>query len=429
MLVELKKQEFDDFASNHIHNNFQQSSYWAKFMEADEWHPYFLGIKEKEKIIAATLLFSRNAPLIKKRYFYAPRGFLIDYNKEELVKTFTKELIQFIKKKNGISLKIDPYISWIERDKYGEIVKGGMDNTRIVNLLEEMGFIHIGNDYKRNMIQPRWQYVIDTRGKSLEELESEMHDKTRQIIHRNEREGIRFRFLLKNELDSFVDIMKQTSDKFHTLEYTKQYYQDIMNAFLEENIKMAVVELDVKEAIQSLEQQLQKEKQSYYSRAFQKDEVLPMNDKKFEKNEKEQENTIEHLEEKLQSYRMILQQQGDKVLLGGYFIILYGNEVIALHGGIFEQFKKLDAATTLHYEMIKYTKENGYDFYNLYEISGDFRENSPMHGSYLFKRNFGGKAVELIGEFDYIIDPTFYSFFKFFFPPYYGIKVIRKENA
>ncbi len=429
MLVELKKIEFDTFASTHIHNSFQQNSYWAKFMEGDGWHSYFVGYKDNNQIIAATLLLSKNTPLLKKRYFYAPRGFLIDYNNTELVQSFTKDVVQFVKQKKGIYLKIDPYIPWVERNKDGELIEGGKDNSRIVNMLEKIGFVHVGNDFKRNMVQPRWLYAIDTRGKTIEDLESEMHDKTRQIIHRNEREGIAFRFLEEEEIPQFVDIMKETSDKYHTLEYTKQYYEDFMHCFPKENIKMAVVELHPKEAIQNIENQLKELKQSYYDRAFKKEEVLHMNESTFEKKEREQEEMIARLEEKQKNYEDILQEKGEKILLGGYFIILYGNEVIALHGGIYEEWKKLDAAVTLHYEMLKYTKEHHYELYNLYEISGDFRENSPMYGSFLFKRNFGGEVVELIGEFDYIIDLTAYSFLKYFFPSYYGIKVIRKEKV
>ena len=429
MVIELKKQEFDSFAESHPHNNFQQNSYWAKFMEKDGWHPYFLGYKEKGKLVAATLLLSQDTKFFKKRYFYAPRGFLIDYQKEELVKVFTKEVIQFVKEKKGIYLKIDPYLSWHERDKNGELQKGGKDNSPIIKLLEEVGFIHVGDDFKRNMIQPRWLYAIDLRNKSFEMLEKEMGDKTRQIVHRNKREGIRSRFLKKKEIESFVSIMKETSEKYHTIEYTNHYYEDFIESFPEEAIKMVGVELHPKEALEEIERELQEQKQAYYNRAFQKEVVLHMNEKEFLEKEKQQEELIQSLEKRKEAYQLALQENGEEILLGGYFLICYGNEVIALHGGVFEEWKKLDASITLHYEMIQFAKENGYNLYNLYEISGDFRENSPMYGSYLFKKNFGGEVVELIGEFDYIIDSFLYSAMKHFFPTYYGIRtIIRKEK-
>ena len=61
--------------------------------------------------------------------FYSPRGFLIDYNNKELVNSFTKEVKNFVKAKNGYILRIDPYIINKERDKDGNILKDGLDNT------------------------------------------------------------------------------------------------------------------------------------------------------------------------------------------------------------------------------------------------------------------------------------------------------------
>ena len=52
MVVELKKAEFDAFSKKHKQNNFQQSSYWAKFMEQDGWHTYFVGYKDNTFIIS-----------------------------------------------------------------------------------------------------------------------------------------------------------------------------------------------------------------------------------------------------------------------------------------------------------------------------------------------------------------------------------------
>ncbi len=428
MLVELKKKEFDEFAEKQQHNNFQQSSYWAKFMEKDGWHPYFLGYKEKEDILAATVLFSQDTKFFKKRYFYAPRGFLLDYDKEELLTNFTKEVTRFVKEKRGIYLKIDPYLPFHKRDKDGELLEGGKDNTRIVERLEKLGFMHVGDDFKRNMVQPRWLYAIDLQNQSMEDLEKQMREKTRQIVHRNAREGIQIRFLKKEELPQFVAIMKEVSDKYHTLEYTNHYYEDLLDAFPKDALKMVVVELHPKEAIASLEQEIEAQKKSYFNRAFQKDAVLHMNEETYQKKEAQQEDLIQVLEEKKEAYQTVLQEHGETILLGGYFFILYGNEVISLHGGVFEEWKNLDASVTLHYEMIRYAKEQGYNLYNLYEISGDFREDSPMYGSYAYKRNFGGEVVELVGEFDYVLDTFLYSTLKHFFPHYYGIKMIRKEK-
>ena len=46
---------------------------------------------------------------------------------------------------------------------------------------------------------------------------------------------------------------------------------------------------------------------------------------------------------------------------------------------------------------------------------------------YLFKRGFGGKVVELIGEFDLVISKTWYNIYKLAFKIYHGLKNIKSK--
>ena len=61
-------------------------------------------------------------------------------------------------------------------------------------------------------------------------------------------------------------------------------------------------------------------------------------------------------------------------------------------------------------------------------ITGDFDEKNPLYGLYLFKRGFGGKVVELIGEFDLIINTPLYYLYKIAFACYHKIKQIKKSK-
>lgn len=53
----------------------------------------------------------------------------------------------------------------------------------------------------------------------------------------------------------------------------------------------------------------------------------------------------------------------------------------------------------MHWFMINYCFDNGYDRYNFYGLSGDFTENSEDYGVYRFKRGFNVQIEELIGDF------------------------------
>jgi len=105
----------------------------------------------------------------------------------------------------------------------------------------------------------------------------------------------------------------------------------------------------------------------------------------------------------------------------------YGNEVLSLHGGSLSKLMQFQSAYSTHYAGIKYAVENGYKKYNFYGITGDFRKENPLYGLYLFKKNFGGHVVELIGEFDLIISKFWYHSYNIAFSSYHFLKNIKKK--
>ena len=58
--------------------------------------------------------------------------------------------------------------------------------------------------------------------------------------------------------------------------------------------------------------------------------------------------------------------------------------------------------------MIKWALESGCDIYDFRGVSGDIDENNPLYGLYRFKKGFGGKFTEFIGELDYVFNPFTY---------------------
>ena len=91
-LVNLTKTEFKKYADNHGQITFHQTEEWANLKKVNGWKAYYIGLKEGKKIKAAALILAKELPIIKKKMFYSPRGFLIDYNDFELLKEFTNEL-------------------------------------------------------------------------------------------------------------------------------------------------------------------------------------------------------------------------------------------------------------------------------------------------------------------------------------------------
>jgi lipid II:glycine glycyltransferase (peptidoglycan interpeptide bridge formation enzyme) len=84
---------------------------------------------------------------------------------------------------------------------------------------------------------------------------------------------------------------------------------------------------------------------------------------------------------------------------------------------------KFNAQYRLQWEMIKYGLENNFKNYNFYGITGDFSNENEQYGIYAFKKGFNANVVELIGEFDLVINNWYYSLYKFLF---WGYKLLKK---
>ena len=134
MFTELTEKEFNEFSNNYPNSLFFQSSYWGELKKFTGWKYFLVGLKKENSIEAASLLLAKKIPIINKYIFYCPRGYLIDYNNYDLLKKYTDEIIKFVKKKNGIFIKINPLVIYQQRDINGNIVENGINNQKIVDM-------------------------------------------------------------------------------------------------------------------------------------------------------------------------------------------------------------------------------------------------------------------------------------------------------
>ena len=378
-LVTLTKKEFKKFADKHEQITFHQTEEWANLKKNNGWDAHYVGLKDNNKIVAAALLLAKTVPFVKKKMFYSPRGFLIDYKDYDLIKTFTEEIKKYAKDNGAIFIKIDPYLEYVEHDNNGDIVENGFNNKDAVENLKKLGYKHYGFNLMQDTLQPRWMHVIETKNKSLDDVMKDMESKTRQILRKNEKCGITTREISRDELPLFKDIMQHTSDRREFVDRPLSYYESMWDALHDSGIlKILLAEIDFNEYKKNTEEELK-------------------------------------------------QEHGEKTLLGGILFLVYGNEVLSLYGGSTAKLMQFQSAYTVHFAGVKMAVENNYDKYNFYGITGDFRKENPLYGLFLFKKSFGGHVSELIGEFDLIISPFWYNTYNIAFSLYHGLKNLKKK--
>ena len=76
---EITREEYQNFWENHPQKTFLSAPEITDLRKDEGWDSYFVGVKDKKKIMAASMLFSHKRHFGKYE-FYSPRGFLCDYD-------------------------------------------------------------------------------------------------------------------------------------------------------------------------------------------------------------------------------------------------------------------------------------------------------------------------------------------------------------
>ncbi len=429
-LIKLNKKDFKNFADKHPQITFHQTEEWANLKKVNNWEAHYVGLENDEKeIVAGAMILSKTLPIIKKKMFYSPRGFLIDYNDKSLLETFTNELKKYIKKEKGIFVKIDPFVEYQEHDNEGNVVEDGYNNKQAVENLKSLGYKFFGFNLMQDTLQPRWMHVIETKNRTLEDVMKDMESKTRQILRKNERCGITTREITRDELPIFKDIMKHTSDRREFVDRPLSYYEAMWDNLHDSGIlKILIAEIDFNIYEKNTIEEKEEAEKALKDRIYKKEKgILKMNEKKYNSSNKQDEETIKRLEKQVEKIKELKEEYGDKEILGGILFLIYGNEVLSLHGGSHAKLMQFQSAYTIHFEGVKMAVEGNYNRYNFYGITGDFRKENPLYGLYLFKKSFGGHVVELIGEYDLIISRFWYNTYNIAFNLYHKLKHIKSS--
>ena len=406
--VQLTEKEFKDFSKKYKNKCYLQSTNIAEFRKKQGWMAEYVGIKENKKVLAATLLLSKKRHL--KKEFYTLRGPQLDYNDEKLLNYFVAALKKYVKENDGYFLRIDPYIEALSLDKDGNPT-GEFDNTIISSKLKKLGFKEVKAYKMSDTVQAKFMYVIDLTD-NLDSVMADMDSKTRQMIRKNEKQGVTIRVGDSNDVELFEDIMNKTSQRRNFNDRGLEFYQNMYNELIKDNmIELVFAELDIQLARKNLNAEL-KEIESAKEDREEKRKAGKCNEKKAKVKEQEEAIALEKIAKKNRELAELESKYGKKITLGGILYILYGNEVASLFGGCYEEFKEYQCFYTIHYEMIKYAIKNKYSRYNFYAINNTLDKNDSQYGIYQFKRGFGGHVMELLGEFILPVDKPLYNTIK-----------------
>jgi lipid II:glycine glycyltransferase (peptidoglycan interpeptide bridge formation enzyme) len=403
-LIELTKDEFDHFSLNHPLHTFFQTTNMMDVRKNSGWENYLIGLKDNGKLVAATYLSAEKLFLNKKR-FYAPRGYLIDFNNEKLVNIFTSKIKDYVKKHNGIFLKIDPYIIYHERDIEGNIVTSGIDNTSIYKSLIKLGYNHHGfTKYFDKTTQLRWMVRLSL-DKTIDEIESNYAKSTRKNIEIAKQKGVEVRLGNIDNIKEVYDMLEETANRRHFKNRNINYYEDLYKYFKDNMvIYLSIINPNTyyNNMVKIISDEEQKNKEIIDKMHREKVGQKLTSDKKIS------DNLLIKYNKELEYAKSMK----NEILIGCLIAIKSGNEYIALSSGTDSEYKDFKPKYALYERYIRDAKESNFKFANFYGITGDFDPNSVDYGIYEFKKGYRGNVIELIGEFDLIVDSLYFMSYK-----------------
>ncbi|GMQ60464.1 lipid II:glycine glycyltransferase FemX [Vallitalea sediminicola] len=405
-VTHIDEKKFTLFNENHPNGHALQSVEWGNLKCIGEWTKELVGLENSKKELQATaMLLRRKLPGISRYILYAPRGYVLDYKNIDLVKEFTNQLKQYAKKSKAIFVKIDPCIIYKERTIDGDIREDGIDNTKLIKSLKDMGYAHKGTNLDFEGIQPRFVFKLDV-DKDKDTLFKSFHHKTRYNIRLAEKKGIEIYEGSIEDLKEFERIMRVTGSRDDFITRPLKYFSDMYNTMEKQGkMKLFMAKYNVKKALDKAVKDLDKEENS----------------------KKPNEDRINKLQKEIPEMTELANKNPEGIIVSGAIVLLNGNKSWYLYGASDNLYRNLMPNYLLQWHMISYSMDYGCTLYDFRGISGDLDPNHHLYGLYRFKKGFNGDFVEYIGEFDLVVNKFYYNLWEFWVPKVK--KLIRKIRS
>ncbi len=190
-----------------------QSWEWGNFKEELGWKVFRVAVEDGGALIAGAQLLIKILPL-GLSLAYVPRGPVGSWLNARTAQLLFSELCRLARDHKAVFLKIEPPVS---------------SDPETCGLLESCGF-----HQSRVTNQPQATIILDlSQGQSG--ILQQMRKKTRQYIHRAEREGITVRFGGSADLPAYYELMRLTGRRERFAARSLKYYQAEWEAFSADN--------------------------------------------------------------------------------------------------------------------------------------------------------------------------------------------------
>ena len=365
ILKEIDKETHFEFLKNYQTFSFLQLPCWAEVKSG--WKSKSVGWFDERKLVCVGLILIRNIPKTKWSLFYLPEGPVLDPDYAKNVVDWLTPLRDFAKESGAFNLKLGPQVTintWsastiksaISDNIYRQFKDVDPDRMNpfgieIATKLKNLGGIQIEKDGEGfGDVQPRFVFAIDVKDKSDEELLASFSQEWRRNIKKAEKSEVKVRQATFSDLETFHTLYKETAKRDKFTPRPLNYFKQMWKSLNENSNNLAEMRLYIAE----------------------------------------QEN----------------------ICHAACLWVRVGKHVWYTYGASSTSGRELRPSNAIQWQMMRDARDAGASIYDRRGIAATLNEKSPLFGLLRFKIGTGGKVIQYVGEWDFVLKPLIYKAFR-----------------
>jgi lipid II:glycine glycyltransferase (peptidoglycan interpeptide bridge formation enzyme) len=365
ILKEIEKETHVEFLKNYQTFSFLQLPCWAEVKSG--WKSKSVGWFDERKLVCVGLILIRNIPKTKWSLFYLPEGPVLDPDYAKNVVDWLTPLRDFAKESGAFNLKLGPQVTintWsaatiksaISDNVYRQFKDVDPDRVNpfgheIGTKLRNLGGKQIETDGEGfGDVQPRFVFAIDVEGKTDEELLATFSQEWRRNIKKAEKSEVKVRQANFSDLETFHTLYKETAKRDKFTPRPLNYFKQMWKSLNENSNNLAEMRLYIAE----------------------------------------QEN----------------------ICHAACLWVRVGKHVWYTYGASSTSGRELRPSNAIQWQMMRDARDAGAGIYDMRGIAATLNEKSPLFGLLRFKIGTGGKVIQYVGEWDFVLKPLIYKAFR-----------------
>lgn len=379
-IIELTELQFKNYSNIHSKKNYKQSVEYAKLKQENGYRPLYVGLIDDDNNVHAAGLILEKKLNNKHKYGYVPNGYLINFYNLDLLKTFTIELKNYLKKLNYVYIKINPLINY---QVYNSDFILKENNNGIIQELEKLDYKLIPNTSKYKMVLRA----------------SDIH-----ATYKNFKRSLRRN--INNCLKKGIIVYQGTSqdvEQFLSLIENKARYRRMIELFNNPNnhFEFYLAKIDPKTYINNYRYLLKKEQinNENLNRKLKNPNVKKSNNLFMKKMTSDKLLTTYNNE--IVNGTILFRDYPQGVVISAVGVITNKREVTFIKECYTNEFKHIRSVPMIKWEIIKKHIMNGYTKFDLGDII--------VSKNQITKTGYNGNIIEYSNQFDLVINDLLYK--------------------